>query len=180
MKNILKVLKTSFSYATDVVGFVKENPALKVRIPKYDILEEDPAHIFSKEEIKMILERFENNHAFYYAILTAYYTGLRVSEVFGLTWNDIDIDFDIDKIRKNKIELLDCQIDLILRSLEFYAYTYQFIYPRRHKSESKEENLRICLVRDSYEQILNQFGISKKQNPIDNENDEFGNIFKIA
>ena len=93
----------------------------------------------------------------------------------------MNLDFDIDKIRKNKIELLDCQIDLILRSLEFYAYTYQFIYPRRHKSESKEENLRICLVRDTYEQILNQFGISKKQNPInDNENDEFENIFKIA
>ena len=93
----------------------------------------------------------------------------------------MNLDFDIDKIRKNKIELLDCQIDLILRSLEFYAYTYQFIYPRRHKSECKEENLRICLVRDTYEQILNQFGISKKQNPIDdNENDEFENISKIA
>ena len=93
----------------------------------------------------------------------------------------MNLDFDIDKIRKNKIELLDCQVDLILRSLEFYAYTYQFIYPRRHKSESKEENLRICLVRDTYEQILNQFGISKKQNPIDdNENDEFENISKIA
>ena len=91
------------------------------------------------------------------------------------------LDFDINNIRKNQIELLDCQIDLILRSLEFYAYTYQFIYPRRHKSESKEENLRICLVRDTYEQILNQFGISKKQNPInDNENDEFENISKIA
>ena len=92
----------------------------------------------------------------------------------------MNLDFDIDKIRKNKIELLDCQIDLILRSLEFYAYTYQFIYPRRHKSESKEENLRICLVRDTYEQILNQFGISKKQNPIDDENNEFENISKIA
>lgn len=87
------------------------------------------------------------------------------------------LDFDINNIRKNQIELLDCQIDLILRSLEFYSYTYQFIYPRRHKSESKEENLRICLVRDTYEQILNQFGISKKENPIDNENE---NIFKIA
>ena len=92
LKNILKVLKTSFAYATDVVGFVKENPALKVRLPKYDIPDEDPAHIFTKEEINMILDRFKNNHAFYYAALTAYYTGLRVSEVFGLTWDDIDLD----------------------------------------------------------------------------------------
>ena len=101
MKNILKVLKTSFSYATDVVGFVKENPALKVRLPKYDILEEDPAHIFTKEEIEMILERFQNNHAFYYAVLTAYHTGLRVSEVFGLTWNDIDLEKKTITVNKN-------------------------------------------------------------------------------
>ena len=64
------------------------------------------------------------------------------------------IDFDIDSIRKNKIELLDCQIDLILRSLEFYNYTYKFIYPRRGKSESLEANLRISLVNDTYEQIF--------------------------
>ena len=101
MKNILKVLKTSFAYATDVVGFVKENPAIKVKIPRYDVPEEDPAHIFSKEEIQMILERFENNHAFYYAILTAYYTGLRVSEAFGLTWNDIDLENKTLTVNKN-------------------------------------------------------------------------------
>ena len=87
------------------------------------------------------------------------------------------LDFDINNIRKNKIELLDCQVDLILRSLEFYSYTYQFIYPRRHKSETKEENLRICLVRDTYEQIINQFGISKSENPIQ---DNFKNLKKIA
>ena len=92
MKNILKVLKTSLNYAADVVGFIKENPALKVKLPRYDIPDSDPAHIFSKEEIKIILERFKKNHCVYYAFLTAYYTGLRVSEVFGLTWDDIDFE----------------------------------------------------------------------------------------
>ncbi|MBO6233163.1 MAG: tyrosine-type recombinase/integrase [Clostridia bacterium] len=104
LKNILKVLKTSFSYATDVVGFIKENPALKVRLPRYDIPESDPAHIFTKEEINMILERFENNHAFYYAALTAYYTGLRVSEVYALTWDDIDLENKTLTVNKNVLE----------------------------------------------------------------------------
>ncbi len=91
------------------------------------------------------------------------------------------LDFDINSVRKNKIELLDCQVDLILRSLEFYSYTYQFIYPRRGKSETKEENLRICLVRDTYEQILNQFGISKLENPIlENFNESENYLRKIA
>lgn len=76
------------------------------------------------------------------------------------------LEFDMDHIRKNNIELLDCQVDLILKSLEFYAYTYQFIYPRRRISESKEENLRISLLRDTYEQISCQFVNSKPVNSL--------------
>lgn len=65
--------------------------------------------------------------------------------------------FNSNNIRKNNVELLDCQIDLILRSLEFYSYTYQFIYPRNGKSITKEENLRISLVTDTYHQILSEY-----------------------
>lgn len=49
MHNILKVLKGSFKHACDVVGFIKENPALKVTMPKYDVPDADPAHIFTEE-----------------------------------------------------------------------------------------------------------------------------------
>lgn len=72
------------------------------------------------------------------------------------------LDFDIENINKNKIELLNCQVDLILRSLEFYAYTYKFIYPRRGKSETLEENLRISLVRDTYHQITSQLNLNEQ------------------
>lgn len=101
LKNILKVLKTSFNYATDVVGFVKFNPALKVRLPSYDMPDKDPVHIFTKEEIDMMLKRFKNNSCVYYAFLTAYYTGLRISEVFGLTWEDIDFEKKTLTVNKN-------------------------------------------------------------------------------
>lgn len=85
----------------------------------------------------------------------------------------MNLDFDTDSIRNNKIELLDCQVDLILKSLEFYCYTYEFIYPRAHKSKSTEENLRISLVTDTYEQILNQYNRSKKENPIIEKNENY-------
>ena len=55
----------------------------------------------------------------------------------------------------------------IIRSLEFYCYTYEFIYPRTNKSKSTEENLRISLVTDTYHQILEQFKKSKEDNSID-------------
>lgn len=101
LKNILKVLKGSLGYATDVVGFIKGNPSLKVRLPKYDIPDSDPVYILSNEEVEKILERFSNNPCVYYAFLTAYYTGLRVSEVFGLTWDDIDFVKRTITVNKN-------------------------------------------------------------------------------
>ena len=101
LKNILKVLKGSLGYATDVVGFIKVNPSLKVRLPKYDIPDSDPVYILSNEEVEKILERFSNNPCVYYAFLTAYYTGLRVSEVFGLTWDDIDFEKRTITVNKN-------------------------------------------------------------------------------
>lgn len=100
----MKVLKTSFSYATDKVGFIKENPALKVTLPRYDMPDADPAHIFTKEEIDIILNRFKNNHAVYYAFLTAYHTGLRVSEVFGLTWENIDLENKTLSVNQNIVK----------------------------------------------------------------------------
>lgn len=104
MHNILKVLKGSFKYAHEKVGFVKQNPAFNVTMPKYDIPEKDPAHIFTKEEINMMLDRFKNNHAMYYAMLTAYCTGLRVSEVFALTWDDIDFENKTLTVNKNVLK----------------------------------------------------------------------------
>lgn len=101
LKNILKVLKGSLGYATDVVEFIKVNLSLKVRLPKYDIPDSDPVYILSNEEVEKILERFSNNPCVYYAFLTAYYTGLRVSEVFGLTWDDIDFVKRTITVNKN-------------------------------------------------------------------------------
>ena len=70
-------------------------------------------------------------------------------------------------IKKNKIELLDCQVELILKSLEFYAYTYKFVYPRK-KALTKEENLRISFVNDTYEQILSEYTEKEKQKQKEN------------
>lgn len=85
------------------------------------------------------------------------------------------LEFDIDTIRKNKLELLDCQIDIILKSLELYAYTFNFVCPQK-KSETLEENLRKCLIRDTYHQITSEYVESKKQNPI---NEKTNNVLDI-
>lgn len=100
LNNIKKVIKGSFTYAYET-DFIKVNPAIGLKLPKYDIPPEDPAHIFTNEEINIILDRFKNNHCVYYAFLTAYCTGLRVAEVFALTWEDIDFYNKTISVNKN-------------------------------------------------------------------------------
>ena len=80
------------------------------------------------------------------------------------------IDFDTENTNKNKIELLNCQLDLIMRSLELYCYVYRFAYPRKNKCESKEEELRISLVIDTYNSIMSQYNYNSKFKNLHSEN----------
>ena len=104
LKNILKVIKGSFKYAYYNLGYIPDNPAERVHIPKYDVVTGDPAHIFTQEEIERILERFKDSHSIYYSFLTAYYTGMRVSEVYALTWDCVDFENKTITINKNIIK----------------------------------------------------------------------------
>ena len=56
--------------------------------------------MYTKEEIEKILLRFQNNITFTCVFLTACYTGMRTGEVFALTWDDIDLDNRIIKIKQ--------------------------------------------------------------------------------
>ena len=102
MKNILKVMKGSFKYAKVTAKLITYNPADDVVLPNMaSDSEAEEIIILTKDNVNTILDRFKDSPATYYAILTAYYTGFRVSEVYGLTWDCID--FENKKITINKI-----------------------------------------------------------------------------
>ena len=104
LKGILKTIKGSLKYAYYTVNFINDNPAERVHIPRYEVVSTDPAHIFTKEEIERILNRFKDTPYLYYSFLTAYYTGMRVSEVYALTWDCIDFENKTLTINKNIIK----------------------------------------------------------------------------
>jgi hypothetical protein len=71
LKGILKTIKGSLKYTYYTVNFINDNPAERVHIPRYEVVTKDPAHIFTQEEIEIILDRFKDLHYVYYAFLTA-------------------------------------------------------------------------------------------------------------
>ena len=49
LRSILKIVKSSFAYAADVIEFIKNNPSFKTKIPKYEIKEKDYIHILTND-----------------------------------------------------------------------------------------------------------------------------------
>lgn len=65
-------------------------------------------------------------------------------------------------VKKNRLELLDCQIEIILDSLEVYRHTMKFVFPKSNKNLTKEEELKMSLIADTYEQVLSQLNSGKE------------------
>ena len=100
-KNILKVMKGSFRDACNLYGLIRYNPALTIKLPRIENEVEDIKHLYTQEEIDLIINRFKNDDAFTCSFLTSCYTGMRTGEVFALTWDDIDFDNRIINISHN-------------------------------------------------------------------------------
>lgn len=88
---ILSVLSGAYEYAIEPMKFVRENPCSRVRIPKFEKRSSNRV-IIRPEDFNKILERFPQESQFHLPLMIGYYTGLRIGEVFALTWDDIDFE----------------------------------------------------------------------------------------
>lgn len=76
------------------------------------------------------------------------------------------------KIDSTRLELLDCQVEIVLKSMEYYCYSANFLFERNGKYTSKNDELKISLVTDTYNQIMFQLAKSRKLNKFNNRKDE--------
>lgn len=90
-KNIFCVLHCALEYAIQPLRYIQSNPANYVRFPK---ITKPPKEriILEKGQFEKIIERFPEGSRYYIPLMIGYYTGLRISEAFGLTWEDIDME----------------------------------------------------------------------------------------
>ncbi len=95
---IISVLKMAFEYAFDQ-DLIKSNPCDRIkRIPVSNVKYIDA---FTKQEQKKIekhIEREKDDRVF--GIVLCFYTGLRIGELIGLEWSDLNSDFNILTVSK--------------------------------------------------------------------------------
>lgn len=89
LTGILNVMQSALNYAVEPLKYINQNPMLIVKYPK---IEKKPKEkiILTIDEFKKIINRFSPSR-FYIPLMLGFYTGLRISEAFALTWDDIDL-----------------------------------------------------------------------------------------
>ncbi len=101
----LAVLKTLFNKAEEWERFDGKNPVRKVRFFK----ESNQKHTYTMEELEKLLKAAKelsenaptkNQFYFYYVLLLAAFTGMRLSEILNLHWSDFKYNYVI--VRQSK------------------------------------------------------------------------------
>ena len=88
---ILSVFGASLDYAVEPMHYLSVNPMRYVKFPK---IERKPREriVLTMDDWNRIIERFPVGSRFHIPLMIGFYTGLRISEAFALTWDDIDLE----------------------------------------------------------------------------------------
>lgn len=106
----LSYLRKALDYAVTVEKIISDNPCENISIPKLTIKEKEEMKLktenkllyLEKDQLKKFLvaaKTDEKAFPYYTAILLLSYTGMRIGELLGLQWQDIDINHKVIRIK---------------------------------------------------------------------------------
>ena len=94
---MLSVLNLAFEYACDM-EYIEENPCLRVRRTKAETKKIEAFTVEEQRAIESEIARSDDRRL--HGVLLCLYTGLRIGELLGLTWDDVDFTKGVIKITK--------------------------------------------------------------------------------
>lgn len=98
LRNIATVIKSCFRYAVEDMHYLANNPATNLRVPSKRVCAEHgqdnirPSNYIPPDRIEQIFAMFPEGTQAHLPFMLAYKCGLRVGEVYGLVWDDIDFE----------------------------------------------------------------------------------------
>ncbi|WP_196607094.1 tyrosine-type recombinase/integrase [Pectinatus frisingensis] len=99
-KFIFTLLKKALNYAVYPAEIISSNPAQYIKFPSIKQEKRVKRVIIDKNYLDSIISNINPDTNIRIPILISYYTGMRIGEVMGLTWNDIDLannQINVDK-----------------------------------------------------------------------------------
>jgi integrase len=94
---MLSILNLAFEYACDM-EYIEENPCVRVRRTKAEAKKIEAFTVDEQRAIEAEIARAHDKRL--HGIILCLYTGLRIGELLGLTWNDVDLERGVIKITK--------------------------------------------------------------------------------
>lgn len=101
-EQILRLLKSALNYAVEPLQYIKVNPLAFIKKQRIQEKQTDKT-ILTNEQWKELIELFPEKHRFHVLLMIGYYTGIRVSEAMGLTWDNIDFENKTITINKQLV-----------------------------------------------------------------------------
>ncbi len=92
MVGIITTLSGALNYAVEPLHYIQYNPCDRIKYPKYEKGGNEVRYVIEPSDFQRIIDRFPSTSQFYIPLMLGYYTGLRISEAFALTWDDIDLE----------------------------------------------------------------------------------------
>lgn len=141
IKHVLGLINRLYNWAWQNNLYNGENPTAKIKPPKID---NQTTNTLSKPQMEQLLKVLENwkNKTAALLIKFALYTGCRKSEIFKLTWQDVDLEKKFIKLRDPKGQPIDLPIgqkvcDVLIEAEKLnrkskYVFVNRFGEKRKH------------------------------------------------
>ena len=179
-------MKNCFRIATDVYGFIRYNPTLTLKLPKIEEGKAFEKHLYNKNEIDMILDRFKDDDTFTCAFITGCFTGMRTGEVCSLTWDDIDFEnrvinvkhtvYDKPKDDKGRWYIGTTKTKQGARQINMSATLYNALLNYKKKQQYMKKLYGKEYLTYHFEDVLNKYGKVVEQRIVKN----IGNVLQIS
>ncbi len=88
----LSLLRYGLNYAVYPSQLISSNPANYIKIPKNAPRNIIKRTIITPEQFNALLEKYPFGTLMYIPLLLLYHTGMRLGEVLGLSWRDVDFE----------------------------------------------------------------------------------------